>query len=263
MAWFMDTYSQQVGHPARDRHRQARRARRDDRPPRGDGPRRRLLHRASVRAHRLERRRAARRDPGLGNVGAVTARELRRAARRSSRLSDATGGSSTSERPRHRGGPALDREATLLRAIRSGTPVGRQEVLEVPCDILDPGRARAPDHRGRTPTACTASSSSRPPTARRRPRPRHPARARHPRRARRAGQRRRRDRHLLRVGPGPAAVLVGRDSKPRSGCAAKCAPASAASSSRRAGSHATGAPPPCRSRSSASPRRRACAAIYP
>jgi glutamate dehydrogenase (NAD(P)+) len=139
MAWFMDTYSQQVGHPAPEivtgkpvvlggtaGRREAT----------GLGAvfcTERLLEHLGWH---LPGMRVA--IQGFGNVGSVMARELAARGAIIVGLSDVTGGIVD------HGGldvSAVERWVTGHRFIRGypvGTPVSRQEILETPCDILVP-----------------------------------------------------------------------------------------------------------------------------
>jgi glutamate dehydrogenase (NAD(P)+) len=139
MAWFMDTYSQQVGHPAPEivtgkpvvlggtaGRREAT----------GLGAvfcTERLLEHLGWQ---LAGQRVA--VQGFGNVGSVIARELAARGAIIVGLSDVTGGIVD---PAGLDVAAVERWVTGHRFIRGcpeGVSVGRQEILETPCDILVP-----------------------------------------------------------------------------------------------------------------------------
>ena len=139
MAWFMDTYSQQVGHPAPEivtgkpvvlggtaGRREAT----------GLGAvfcTERLLEHLGWQ---LAGQRVA--VQGFGNVGSVIARELAARGAIIVGLSDVTGGIVD---PAGLDVAAVERWITGHRFIRGcseGVSVGRQEILETPCDILVP-----------------------------------------------------------------------------------------------------------------------------
>ena len=140
MAWFMDTYSQQVGHPgARDRDRQADGARRHR------GPRHRHRPGRGVRARGRAARPRTRSVDGLrvaiqgfGNVGAVVARELAARGATIVAVSDVTCGLVDPD------GLDLDAvftwvaEHDFLRGFPGAENVGRMNVLEATCDVLVP-----------------------------------------------------------------------------------------------------------------------------
>jgi glutamate dehydrogenase (NAD(P)+) len=139
MAWIMDTYSQQIGHPVPEvvtgkpvvlggtAGRQA---------ATGLG----AVVCIDAALERLGWELAGMRVvvQGLGNVGAVIAREVVARGVRVVAVSDVTGGLAHPD--------GLDVEAVLawlaerrfLRGCPLGEEVGRREVLEVPCDILVP-----------------------------------------------------------------------------------------------------------------------------
>ena len=226
MAWFMDTYSQMVGHSVlRDRHRQAGRARRHDGPARGDRPRRRLRHRGRLRAHRPGPARGARRDPGLRQrrrgrrQGAARDRRARHRGLRRTPAGSSTPTGSTSRRSR--AGGRARRAPGLPRRRRTSA---RADVLEAPCEIVIPAALRAPDHRGerrpRLQLPARRRGRQRADDARGRG---DPARARHPRRPRRARQRRRRHACPTSSGCRTTSATRGTSSTSRSACAASCA----------------------------------------
>ena len=211
MAWFMDTYSQQVGHPVPEIV--------TGKPLVLGGTEGRdvatglgvvfvLEDVLRGRDQNLEGMRVV--VQGLGNVGAVVAREC--AAR----------GATSSGSPTSRGGiidpDGLDLDAVFAHVARTGflrdlpgvDHVGRTDVVETPCDVLVPaaleGQITA-ENADRLVCRADRGGGERAhhPGGRR-----DPGRPRHRRDPRRAGQRRRRDRELLRVGPGPAEVLLAR-----------------------------------------------------
>ncbi|HEX4760636.1 MAG TPA: Glu/Leu/Phe/Val dehydrogenase [Thermoleophilaceae bacterium] len=139
MAWFMDTYSQQVGHPVpeivtgkplvlggtegRDEAT-------------GLGVVFCIEDVLRGRGERIEGRTVV--VQGFGKVGAVVAREMSLRGARVVGLSDVTGGIHDPD--------GIDVDAALghveehrfLRDCGIGTPVERAEVVELPCDILVP-----------------------------------------------------------------------------------------------------------------------------
>jgi glutamate dehydrogenase (NAD(P)+) len=139
MAWFYDTYSQSIGHAVPEvvtgkppvlGGTEARR------PATGLG----VVYVAEAVAERL---RTPLRDQrvvvqGFGNVGGVAAAELHAIGAKVIGVSDHTGGIHDD---RGLDVPAvLDwvREHRTLEGCRLGSPVGRAEVLEIPCDLLIP-----------------------------------------------------------------------------------------------------------------------------
>jgi glutamate dehydrogenase (NAD(P)+) len=139
MAWFMDTYSQQVGHPAPEIV--------TGKPVvlGGTASRREATGLGAVFCTErmlehlgwdLEGMRVA--IQGFGNVGAVMARELQARGAIIVGLSDVTGGIVDQA--------GLDVAAVerwisghrFMRGCPEGVPVNRQEILETPCDILVP-----------------------------------------------------------------------------------------------------------------------------
>ena len=154
---------------------------------------------------------------GFGNAGSIAAELLHGDGARIVAVSDRQGGdlrramASTSrrcvrykEKNRHR-----------RRLPWRAEDERRRTCWTVACDVLIPAATEGADHRGQRPHACRRSSSSRRPMARRRPRPTRilfergvRGRARHP------GQRGRRDGELLRVGAGPAELLLVRRRDP-------------------------------------------------
>jgi glutamate dehydrogenase (NAD(P)+) len=139
MAWFMDTYSQQVGHPVPEIV--------TGKPLVLGGTEGRDIATGLGVVFCIEdvlRGRGEKVDgqrvvvQGMGKVGAVVARELRARGARIVGLSDVTGGV-TDQR-----GLDLDdvltwiSEHRFLRDFPVGEAVGRSEILETPCDILVP-----------------------------------------------------------------------------------------------------------------------------
>jgi glutamate dehydrogenase (NAD(P)+) len=139
MAWFMDTYSQQVGHPVPEivtgkplvlGGTVGRRV------ATGMG----VVYCIESVLDRLGWRLGEQRVvvQGFGNVGAVIARGLAERGATVVGVCDVAGGVSD------RDGLELDvvldwvAENQLIRGCPAGTPVGRREVLELPCDILVP-----------------------------------------------------------------------------------------------------------------------------
>ncbi len=139
MAWFMDTYSQQMGHAVPEivtgkppvlGGTEARR------PATGLG----VVYVTEGVLERLGRPAREQRFvvQGFGNVGRVAARELHALGARVVAISDASGGV---QDPKGLDVPALERwvdEHGLLEGFPGATPVGRAEVLEVECDVLIP-----------------------------------------------------------------------------------------------------------------------------
>jgi glutamate dehydrogenase (NAD(P)+) len=168
MAWFMDTYSQQVGHPVPEivtgkpivlggtaGRQQAT----------GLG----AVYMAEAACAELGRSVAGQRVvvQGYGNVGAVIAREL--AARGASvvGVSDVTGGVVAPD--------GLDiglletwlAEYRFLRGFPGGEPVGRMEILETPCDMLVPAaleRQLTEENAGRIDCAMVLEAANGPTT---------------------------------------------------------------------------------------------------
>jgi glutamate dehydrogenase (NAD(P)+) len=139
MAWFMDTYSQQVGHPAPEIV--------TGKPVvlGGTAGRREATGLGAVFCterllEHLGWQLAGQRVTvqGFGNVGSVIARELAARGAIIVGLSDVTGGIVD---PAGLDVAAVERWITGHRFIRGcseGVSVGRQEILETPCDILVP-----------------------------------------------------------------------------------------------------------------------------
>ena len=139
MAWFMDTYSQQVGHSVPEIV--------TGKPPALGGTEARQpatgLGVVYVAEGVLERLDWPVREQsfvvqGFGNVGRVAARELHDIGARVVGVSDADGGL---HHPDGLDVPALeawsDERGTIV-GFPGGTPVGRTEVLELACDVLIP-----------------------------------------------------------------------------------------------------------------------------
>jgi glutamate dehydrogenase (NAD(P)+) len=139
MAWFMDTYSQQVGHPVPEIvtgkpialggtvGRQA---------ATGLGV---VFCIESVMEHLgwdLKGQRVV--VQGFGNVGAVVARELIRRGAILVGVSDVTGGVSAQAGIDIESLAAWIGEHRFVRGFPGGQPVSRGGILEVPCDILIP-----------------------------------------------------------------------------------------------------------------------------
>jgi glutamate dehydrogenase (NAD(P)+) len=139
MAWFMDTYSQQVGHPV----------------PEIVTGKPRVLGGTEVRDvatglgavfcieavlkgrdESIEGKRVV--VQGLGNVGGVVARELAERGAILVALSDVTGGVRNDEGLELEDVLTWVSEHTFLRGFPGGTPVGRMSVVETPCDLLVP-----------------------------------------------------------------------------------------------------------------------------
>lgn len=168
MAWFMDTYSQQVGHPVPEivtgkpivlggtaGRRQAT----------GLG----AVYVAEAACERLGRPVAGQRVvvQGYGNVGAVVAREL--AARGASvvGVSDVSGGIVD---PAGLDVALLETwaaEHRFLRGFPAGAAVGRTEILETPCDLLVPAaleRQITAENAGRLDCAMVLEAANGPTT---------------------------------------------------------------------------------------------------
>jgi len=139
MAWFMDTYSQQVGHAVPEIV--------TGKPPVLGGTEARRpatgLGVVYVIEGVLERLRRPVRDQrcvvqGFGNVGSTAAEELHAIGAKVVAVSDVRGGVTN---PAGLDVPALLRhkvESGYVEGFAGGEPVGRGEVLEVPCDVLVP-----------------------------------------------------------------------------------------------------------------------------
>ena len=168
MAWFMDTYSQQVGHPVPEivtgkplvlGGTEARR------PATGLG----VVYVAEAVCERIGR---PLRDQsvviqGFGNVGAVAAGELHAIGAKVLAVSDHNGGIHADT--------GLDIPAVIkwvaehrtLEGCPLGSPVGRAEVLEVPCDMLIPAaleRQITTDNAARIDTKVIVEAANGPTT---------------------------------------------------------------------------------------------------
>ena len=139
MAWFMDTYSQQVGHPVPEIV--------TGKPLVLGGTEGRdiatglgvvycIEELMETAGEQLEAQRVV--VQGLGNVGATVVRELAQRGATIVGVSDVTGGVAD---PAGLDGAAVEAwmaEHRFLRGFPGGTDVGRLEILEEPCDILIP-----------------------------------------------------------------------------------------------------------------------------
>jgi glutamate dehydrogenase (NAD(P)+) len=139
MAWFMDTYSQQVGHPVPEIV--------TGKPLVLGGTEGRdiatglgvvycIEELMETAGEQLEAQRVV--VQGLGNVGATVVRELAQRGATIVGVSDVTGGVVD---PDGLDGAAVEAwvaEHRFLRGFPGGTDVGRLEILEEPCDILIP-----------------------------------------------------------------------------------------------------------------------------
>ena len=139
MAWFMDTYSQQVGHPVPEIV--------TGKPLVLGGTEVRdvatglgaVFVMESVlkgRGESIEGKRVV--IQGLGNVGAVVARELDARGARLVGLSDVTGGIRAEEGFELQDVLTWISEHRFLRGFPGGEETDRIEVLETPCDLLVP-----------------------------------------------------------------------------------------------------------------------------
>src|SRR5919198_2079756 len=139
MAWFMDTYSQQVGHTVPEIV--------TGKPPVLGGTEARRpatgLGVVYVIEGTLERLRWPIRDQrvviqGFGNVGATAAEELYAIGAKVVAVSDVRGGIVNPDGLDIPAVLAYKAEHHFVEAFPGADPVGRAEVLEVPCDILVP-----------------------------------------------------------------------------------------------------------------------------
>ena len=248
-------------HGPRRRHRQADQPRRVGGPQRGDRPRRGLLHRRGGRAprhrphdgHASPSRASA--TPARSPPGSSATR-----ARRSSPSPTRPAASTT------RTGLDIDRviawkkEHGTVQGFPGATDITNAEVLEVDCDILIPAALEnqiTERNAGRIKASIVAEAANGPTTPggrrdpvreRRLPDPRHPV------------QRRRRDRQLLRVGPGPQPRLLERDESSTQKLKEIMVKAFRGDARDRSRRRSTCGPPPTCSPSSASPTPPPCAA---
>jgi glutamate dehydrogenase (NAD(P)+) len=139
MAWFMDTYSQQVGHPVpeivtgkplvlggtegRDEAT-------------GLGAVFCIEDVLRGRGEKVEGQSVV--VQGFGKVGAVVARELALRGAKVVGLSDVTGGIHDPDGLDVEAALAFADEHRFLRGCGAGAPVDRAEVMELPCDVLVP-----------------------------------------------------------------------------------------------------------------------------
>ena len=149
---------------------------------------------------------------GFGNVGGTFARLAAEAGAKVVAISDSTGG-----RPQRRAG--IDVAAALVhkraggvdgRASTAASAISNDELLQLPVDVLAPcalEQVITDRNAERVQARDRARGRERPDDAGRRRDPRREGRARRPRRARERGRRRR---LVLRVGAGPAGVLLDR-----------------------------------------------------
>ena len=149
---------------------------------------------------------------GFGNVGSVAALSLARYGVKVMAVTDAFGGVYNSNGLDLWGLEKHVASNKTVAGFPEAEPITNEQLLVLPCDILVPGGAGAPDHRRQRrqdPMPHPGRGGQRPHHARggRDPEP-APGNLHHPRRA---VQRRRRGRVLLRVGAGPAELLLGRD----------------------------------------------------
>jgi glutamate dehydrogenase (NAD(P)+) len=139
MAWFMDTYSQQVGHPVPEIV--------TGKPLVLGGTEGRdiatglgivfcLEELMETAGERLDTQRVV--VQGLGNVGGTVVRELAQRGATIVGVSDVTGGVADPDGLDAAPVEAWVAEHRFLRGYPHGTDVGRVEILEQPCDILIP-----------------------------------------------------------------------------------------------------------------------------
>ena len=168
MAWFYDTYSQSVGHAVPEivtgkppvlGGTEARRA------ATGLG----VVYVAEAVAERLGRPLREQRIvvQGFGNVGATAALELDAIGAKVVAVSDHTGGIVAEKGLNVEGVAAWVREHRFLDGCPLGSPVGRAEVLEVPCDVLIPAaleRQITSENISRIDTALVVEAANGPTT---------------------------------------------------------------------------------------------------
>ena len=139
MAWFMDTYSQQVGHPVPEIV--------TGKPLVLGGTEGRDIATGLGVVYCIEELMASAGEPldaqrvvvqGLGNVGGTVVRELAQRGVTIVGVSDVTGGVADPDGLDAAAVEAWMAEHRFLRDFPGGTQVGRLEVLEQPCDILVP-----------------------------------------------------------------------------------------------------------------------------
>ena len=139
MAWFMDTYSQQVGHPVPEIV--------TGKPLVLGGTEGRdiatglgvvfcIEELMDTVGEQLDGQRVV--VQGCGNVGATVMRELAQRGATIVGISDVTGGVADPDGVDAEVVEAWLAEHDFLRGFPHGTPVGRVEILEQPCDILVP-----------------------------------------------------------------------------------------------------------------------------
>ena len=260
MAWFMDTYSQMVGHSVFEivtgkpvvlggttGRREAT----------GLG----VVYVTEAVCERIgmDLREARVAIQGFGNVGAVAANELHAIGARVIAVSDHSAGLVDTD--------GLDIAQLARWVADNGVLDGYPDAKQVGPPTSSRCRARSssrPPASARSPTrtrrGCSASSSSRPPTARRPRRPRRSCMSAGSSSSPTCSPTRAASRSPTSSGSRTISATRGTSSTCRSACAASCAPRSGASPTPPTGWAATGGWRRCRSRSSACPRRRGCAA---
>ena len=168
MAWIMDTYSQQVGYPVPEvvtgkpvvlGGTAGRRA--------ATGLGAVFCIEAALEHLGMDLRGLRIVIQGLGNVGAVMAQELHARGARIVALSDVTGGLADPRGLDVGGVLAWVAGQRFLRGCPHGDEVGRQEVLEVPCDVLVPAaleRQITAENAGRIECRLIAEAANGPTT---------------------------------------------------------------------------------------------------
>ena len=168
MAWIMDTYSQQVGYPVPEvvtgkpvvlGGTAGRRA--------ATGLGAVFCIEAALEYLGMDLRGLRIVIQGLGNVGAVMAQELHARGARIVALSDVTGGLADPRGLDVGGVLAWVAGQRFLRGCPHGDEVGRQEVLEVPCDVLVPAaleRQITAENAGRIECRLIAEAANGPTT---------------------------------------------------------------------------------------------------